>query len=100
MSESQSHSQLSDVSTTKDLLGFEKVVAPIARRICQATKDDTPFTIGICGEWGSGKTSFLRMIANELQKHEIHPIWFDAWKYEKEEHCGPPLSRLFLTKRR
>jgi len=48
-----------------------------------------PFTIGIFGEWGTGKTSLLRMIERYLTKRgdgKILPIWFNAWRYEKDEH--------------
>ena len=51
---------------------------------------DTPITIGIQGEWGSGKTSLLNLIENNLNgdnpKHEDNKgkflqIWVNAWEH-------------------
>ena len=47
----------------------------------------TPITIGIQGEWGSGKTSLLNTIYNELDIANQHPdskdfkmIWINTWE--------------------
>ena len=51
-----------------------------------------PFTIGIFGEWGTGKTSLMRMIKDNLDTDsDVITVWFNAWKYEKEEHPIVPL---------
>ena len=51
---------------------------------------DTPITIGIQGEWGSGKTSLLNLIENNLEgnnlDHEYNKgkflqIWVNAWEH-------------------
>jgi len=51
---------------------------------------DTPITIGIQGEWGSGKTSLLNLIENNLDgnnpEHEANKgkflqIWVNAWEH-------------------
>ena len=43
---------------------------------------DTPITIGIQGEWGSGKTSLLNSIWNKLdQSNEYKQIWINSWEY-------------------
>tara|TARA_B100000029_G_C17597938_1_gene964813 strand:- start:66 stop:2195 length:2130 start_codon:yes stop_codon:yes gene_type:complete len=51
---------------------------------------DTPITIGIQGEWGSGKTSLLNLIENNLDgnnpQHEENAgkflqIWVNAWEH-------------------
>ncbi len=43
---------------------------------------DTPMTIAVQGDWGSGKTSIMSMVRNELKK-EIHSIWFNTWQFSK-----------------
>ena len=45
----------------------------------------TPLTIGIYGEWGSGKTSLMRLTEDILKekKEKIKTVWFDAWKFNK-----------------
>lgn len=51
-----------------------------------------PFTIGIFGEWGTGKTSLMRLTQSYLNNHKhVITVWFNAWRYEKEEHPIVPL---------
>lgn len=43
---------------------------------------DTPLTIALQGDWGSGKTSLMNLIKESLddsQKYET--IWFNTWQY-------------------
>ena len=40
----------------------------------------TPMTISIQGEWGSGKTSFMNMIKENVSEKAV-PIWFNTWQY-------------------
>jgi predicted KAP-like P-loop ATPase len=45
------------------------------------------FSIGIFGEWGTGKTTLMKNVYNELEKKRIQsvvPVWFNAWRYERE----------------
>ena len=57
-----------------------------------------PFTIGVFGEWGSGKTSLLHMIQNKIKNRDdnILPIWFNAWQYEKDDHPIIPLIATII----
>ena len=51
-----------------------------------------PFTIGVFGEWGMGKTSLMRLVEHKLSGHKnIATVWFNAWRYEQEEHPIVPL---------
>lgn len=52
-----------------------------------------PFTIGLFGKWGSGKTTILNMLEKKLQdnKKKFAVVYFDAWKY-----AGDSLRRTFL----
>ncbi len=89
-----------DSPTTNDLLGFRRFAEPIAERIANATATGTPLTIGVYGEWGSGKTSFLKMIDESLRKQDIHPIWFNAWKYDQEDNLWSALIQTILDQAR
>lgn len=41
----------------------------------------TPITIGVQGEWGSGKTSLLNSIKGDLDtNNNIHQIWINSWE--------------------
>jgi hypothetical protein len=57
-----------------------------------------PFAIGVFGEWGTGKTSLLRLVHAELSTTEetnanvkVLPVWFNAWQFEQDEHPIVPL---------
>lgn len=47
---------------------------------------DPRFTLGIYGEWGTGKTTLMKSIEKKLNEDkDIVTIWFNAWRYEREE---------------
>ncbi|MCX9011091.1 MAG: P-loop NTPase fold protein [Candidatus Methanoperedens sp.] len=57
--------------------------------IIQSKKTGTPLVIGIVGDWGSGKTSLMRTIEKKIQENKndcpAQTIWFNAWKFDKED---------------
>lgn len=72
-----------------DLLGVDKYIEALVEFIlyCQM-----PTTIGIQGEWGSGKTSLLNQIRHKLcespnlsfeenKKKPFYGIWINTWQY-------------------
>ncbi len=85
-----------DAPTTDDQLGYKRLTAPIIQRILSATPESTPFTIGIYGEWGSGKTSFLKMVEQGLHAGKVFPIWFNAWRYDDSENLWSALVQTIL----
>jgi hypothetical protein len=42
---------------------------------------DTPITIGLQGEWGTGKTSMMYMLQEELLKRDVATSWVNTWEY-------------------
>ncbi len=42
----------------------------------------TPMTIAIQGDWGSGKTSMMNMIRQNIES-KVVPIWFNTWQYSQ-----------------
>ena len=90
-------SRLADVPTDEDMLGYTEFAQAMAEKIASAVKNkETPFTIGIHGAWGSGKTSFLKLIEKELGNNKIKPIWFNAWKYNQEDNLWSALLQRIL----
>jgi hypothetical protein len=79
---------------TVDGLGFGAYATVLADA---ARQTPGPFTIGVFGEWGEGKTSLLRLIERDLNdpsssgNEKIVTVWFNAWRYEREEHPVIPL---------
>ena len=68
----------------KDGLGFENYSQALAEA---AINTPGPFTIGIFGGWGTGKTSLMRLTQSKLAMDEnVVPVWFNAWQYELEDH--------------
>lgn len=56
---------------------------------------DSSFSIGLFGEWGTGKSSIIKttenILSSEIKKY--HFITYDAWKYSKDS-----FRRTFLLK--
>ena len=40
---------------------------------------DTPITIGLQGEWGTGKTSLMSLIKELLNESSIASSWVNTW---------------------
>jgi hypothetical protein len=43
---------------------------------------DTPMTVAIQGDWGSGKTSMMNMVSSRL-KEDVVNIWFNTWQFSQ-----------------
>jgi predicted KAP-like P-loop ATPase len=71
----------SDIETDKDLLGFS-VHANLIKDVVTNVKN-LPITIGLYGDWGSGKSSVLKILEKELEEDENSiVIYFDGWTFE------------------
>src|SRR5260370_25121851 len=60
---------------------------PLAKRIAEVInrhQGDESFVIGIEGEWGSGKTSFINMILEDLGKTNALLIKFNPWNFSDQ----------------
>lgn len=97
---------LDDLPTLDDKLDWDSELKRLNEHIQRCP---TPHVLGIHGDWGSGKTSFMRQLQwrlggepprkdgsvfcpehfkpSEAQKalqKKIATIWFDAWRYQNE----------------
>jgi KAP family P-loop domain/NB-ARC domain len=96
----QGQTSTSDSPTADDLLGFRRLSEPLAERISEVPITETPWTIGLFGEWGAGKTSFMLMVDESLRRRKIEPVWFNAWKYSHEEILWTALLQTVLDRTR
>lgn len=57
-----------------------------------------PYTLGVFGGWGSGKTTFLALLANELRllMGGARIIYFNSWKYAGLTEVLPSLIYKIL----
>jgi hypothetical protein len=79
---------LLDVPSRQPAVGFSYTARALAQIIMES---DPQFAVGIFGGWGSGKTTLMRAIDDELDSTRVVSVEFTAWRYEKEEHLIVPL---------
>jgi ABC-type lipoprotein export system ATPase subunit len=74
------------VTINEDLFNIEKYIQGLSRFILEC---NTPMTIAIQGDWGSGKTSFMNMIKGETKSlfhgsipgNTLNSIWAMRFHY-------------------
>ena len=94
-------SKYSDVAvrfSEEDKLGFKDYADGVIDIIENISKEDTPFTIGIFGSWGSGKTSFMQIMENILQSMSYETVFFKSWEYGNEEKPWIPFMIKVVDK--
>ena len=52
--------------------------------------------IAIYGKWGSGKSSLMKTIENNLNKKKFETVWYDTWKYETDDNVPYSLLKYIL----
>ncbi|MBO4417758.1 MAG: NTPase [Bacteroidales bacterium] len=71
----------SDKETTQDLLGYT-VHASLLKNVVTNDKN-LPITVGLYGDWGSGKSSILKILEEQLNKEDdTVVVYFDGWSFE------------------
>lgn len=110
---------VSDRPTPEPTLGFENVVTAASRLILDRREKDGDqqgkgknkkggddedrsegFTIGIFGEWGSGKSSVLRAVRKRIEdkgNDKFLIVDFEAWRYTDGKSLQVELLRSIAT---
>lgn len=85
----------SDNETETDLLDFSHLVEAVTTII--ANDRLLPSTIGVYGDWGSGKSSLLRMIQKKMESDEdVLCLSFNGWLFEGYENAKTALMGAIL----
>lgn len=85
-----------------DLLGFNY----LADQVVEIAKDEnlSPATVGVYGDWGSGKSSLMKMVKESLDSDkETLTVEFNGWLFEGYEDaktalCGTILDEMHKHK--
>lgn len=85
----------SDHETETDLLGFQHLVGALTGIVSRT--DLLPATIGVYGDWGSGKSSLLRQATKgiEVDKDTV-VIAFNGWLFEGYDDAKSALIEAVL----
>jgi energy-coupling factor transporter ATP-binding protein EcfA2 len=74
-----------------DLLGRAAFARFLAKRLMSLSPEEGAYVMHLYGPWGSGKSTVLNFLGNELKKQESLPRWevvdFNAWRHQ---HIDPP----------
>lgn len=54
------------------------------------------FVLGLVGEWGSGKTSLIKLAEKEVENENIKIVNFDVWNLKDEESLFDGFYKLLL----
>ncbi len=77
-----------------------RLLQPLARglsRFLRNVNTEPPLTLAITGRWGTGKSSLMNLLQEDLKRFGARPVWFNAWHHREEEHL---LAALFAAVRR
>jgi len=86
----------------QDHLGMRRYAEALAKFVLGC---ETPMTVGIQGEWGSGKTSLMRMVQRAISgggtRRDAQIFEFETWQYgaiERVDSLGFVMMRSVLRK--
>ena len=94
-----------DVETTQDFLNFTVIAKTVAELILDS--GERPISIGVSGNWGSGKSSMVKMIGEALKLKDIDKsdkeknyifLEFNAWLYQGYDDARAALLQAVSDK--
>lgn len=90
---------LNDYLPKKDLLNREVKASEIARIICSDLSSNS-FNVGVIGEWGSGKSTFIEYIKKFVKENEkseeLIVLSYDASSYSDQNQIWANFSKLLF----
>ncbi|MBM7772129.1 ribosomal protein L7/L12 [Actinokineospora baliensis] len=73
--------------------------AKMARALASAVRVcGTPLVVGVYGSWGTGKTSLMRLVEQDLvQDPDYYTVWFDSWQHQFDDNPAIGLLHTMVT---
>lgn len=86
-----------EINVTSDLFGTH-FKADAIKNMLETNNDyfEKNNMVALYGEWGSGKTSVMKYINNNITNYNV--VFFEAWKYEKDSNLSLSLFEMILDK--
>lgn len=85
-------------SSNSDLLNIDKYADALVKFILNS---NTPVTISLQGEWGSGKTSLMNLInakiCNESSDNRFESIWINTWEFFINDSDEEAIEKVILA---
>lgn len=87
---------LSDKESTVDKLSYQDYVKALTA-LLKSPDMETPFTIGIFGPWGSGKSTLINLLDTFLSSDDkFFKVKFNPWLYKDDDDLLIPLFKTIL----
>lgn len=80
-----------------DVLGIQGLAVQLSRFL-RNVQTRPPLVIGVSGGWGSGKTSLMNLLYEDLDSRNNSAIWFNAWHHQHEHHLLASLFEAIRTR--
>ena len=95
-----------EVTRGRDLLDISGDATALAVLLVSASLAP-PLALGLYGEWGSGKTFFMRTLEDRIQTltaarvpgscRRVASVWFNAWHYAEGNLWASLIHHIFLS---
>lgn len=97
-----------ELSTSADDAFGHQDFAKVLRSLVESSDNDPPFSIGLLGRWGTGKSSIKGIYLASMADHDtggvnsrrrsdrFYPITFNAWRYGGEDLKRALLRHVYL----
>jgi len=69
----------------RDALGLQAIARALSKFV-RNRNTIPPLTFAVSGPWGTGKSSLMNLVAQDLRTFGTRAVWFNAWHHQKEEH--------------
>jgi photosystem II stability/assembly factor-like uncharacterized protein len=68
-----------------DAVGLRSIALGLSRFL-RNRRTQPPITIAVTGEWGTGKSSLMNLLQEDLKRYGFRPVWFNAWHHQSGEN--------------